>query len=153
MTWHEITYWIYGLFVSLVIGHLVTTFSLVHLRKYLERREDEFKEFTRGQKFDFYVGIEFYPPIDPSERQVPPWIAGTAERFFFTLIVAFNVSGAAIAMVGWITLKLLTSRPYREKRAKEEGARTPLAFEFAGLLGNLSSMFFALAGGLICGVA
>jgi len=146
-------YWIFGLFVSLVIGHVLTAFSLVHLRKYLERREDEFKEFTRGQKFDFYVGIEFYPPIDPSERQVPPLITGTAERLFFTLIVAFGVSGAAVAMVAWIALKLLASRTDRIKRAMEEGAATPLAFEFAGLLGNLSSMFFALVGGLICRVA
>ena len=145
-------YWIFGLFVSLFIGHVVTAFSLVCLRKHLEQREDEWNEFTRDQKFLFYFGIDFYPPIDPSERQVPPLIAGTAERLFFTFIVAFNVSGAAIAMVGWITLKLITSRPYREKRAEEEGA-PPLAFEFAGLLGNLSSMFFALVGGLICGVA
>jgi hypothetical protein len=143
-------YWIFGLFISLFIGHVFTTSSLVFLRRYLEQREDEWKEFTRDQRFDFYVGLEFYPPIDPSERQVPTLIAGSAERLFFTLIVAFNVSGAAVAMVGWITLKLLTSRPYREKRAEEEGT-LPLAFEFAGLLGNLSSMFFALVGGLICG--
>jgi hypothetical protein len=143
-------YWIFGLFVSLFVGHVLTAFSLVHLRKYLEQREDEWNEFAKDQKFLFYFGIDFYPPIDPSERQVPPLIAGSAERLFFTLIVAFNVSGAAVAMVGWITLKLLASRPYREKRAEEEGA-PPLAFEFAGLLGNLLSMFFALIGGLICG--
>jgi hypothetical protein len=147
-------YWILGLSVSIFIGHVLTAFSLVHLRRYLERREEEFKEFTRGERFDFYVGLEFYPPLpESSERQVPLLITGSAERLFFTLIVAFNVSGAAIAMVAWIALKLLASRPYREERAMEEGAATPLAFEFAGLLGNLSSMFFALVGGLICRVA
>ena len=146
--------WLFGLFVSIFLGHLVTAFSLVHLRKYLEQREDEWEEFTRDQRFDFYVGLEFYPPLpESSERQVPLLITGSAERLFFTLIVAFNVSGAAIAMVAWIALKLLASRPYREERAMEEGAATPLAFEFAGLLGNLSSMFFALVGGLICRVA
>jgi hypothetical protein len=144
-------YWLFGLFVSIFLGHLVTAFSLVRLRKYLEQREDEWKEFTRDQRFDFYVGLEFYPPLpESSERQVPLLITGTAERLFFTLIVAFDVSGAAIAMIAWITLKMLASRRFRERRAEEEGA-LPLAFEFAGLLGNLSSMFFALVGGLICG--
>ena len=147
-------YWVFGLFVSIFLGHLVTAFSLVHLRKYLEQREDEFKEFSRDQRFDFYVGLEFYPPLpESSERQVPLLITGTAERLFFTLIVAFGVSGAAVAMVAWIALKLLASRPDRVKRAMEEGATTPLAFEFAGLLGNLLSMFFALVGGLICGLS
>ena len=146
-------YWLFGLFVSIFLGHLVTAFSLVHLRKYLEQREDEWKEFTRDQRFDFYVGLEFYPPLpESSERQVPLLITGTAERLFFTLVVAFNVPGAAIAMVAWIALKLLASRADRERRA-EELEKPLLAFEFAGLLGNLSSMFFALVGGLICRVA
>ena len=145
-------YWLFGLFVSIFLGHLVTAFSLVHLRKYLEQREDEWKEFTRDQRFDFYVGLEFYPPIDPSDRQVPPLITGTAERLFFTLIVAFGVSGAAVAMVAWIALKMVASGSDRIRRAAEVNAEL-LAFEFAGLLGNLSSMFFALVGGLICRVA
>jgi len=147
-------YWVFGLFVSLFVGHVLTSFSLVHLRKYLEQREDEFKEFSRDEKFLFYLGIDFYPPLpESSERQVPLLITGSAERLFFTFIVAFDVSGAAIAMVAWITLKMLASRRYRVQRAEEEGTTTPLAFEFSGLLGNLSSMFFALVGGLICGVA
>jgi len=147
-------YWVFGLFVSLFIGHVVTAFSLVCLRRYLEQREDEFKEFSRDEKFLFYLGIDFYPPLpESSERQVPLLITGSAERLFFTFIVAFDVSGAAIAMVAWITLKMLASRRYRVQRAEEEGTTTPLAFEFSGLLGNLSSMFFALVGGLICGVA
>jgi uncharacterized membrane protein len=147
-------HWILGLFVSLFVGGVVTALSLVHLRKYLEKREDEFKEFSRGQKFDFYFGIDFYPPLPESvERQVPLWITGTTERLFFTFVVAFDLGGAAVAMIGWITLKMLASRKYREQSAKEEGATTPLAFEFAGLLGNLSSMFFALVGGLICRAA
>lgn len=145
-------YWVFGFFVSLVVGHLVISLSLVFLRRYLEEREDEWKEYTRGQKFDFCFGIDIYPPIDPSDRQVRPLVTGTAERLFFTLVVAFDVSGAAIAMVAWIALKMVASREDRIRRAEREG-RTPLAFEFAGLLGNLSSMFFALVGGLICGVS
>ena len=58
-------------------------------------------------------------------------------------------------MVGWIALKLIASRPYREKLAEELGSETgstySLApgFEYAGVFGNITSMFFALIGGLI----
>lgn len=141
--------WIIGLGVSLVIGQVVTACLLVLLRRYLERREEEFKGFSGKRKLCIYLGIGFYPPIDPSERQVPPWITGPAERLFFTLIVAYGVSGTAVAMVAWIALKMLSSRPYREQRAALEGISSALPFEFAGLLGNLASMFFALIGGLI----
>ena len=82
------------------------------------------------------------------ERHVKPLIPGLLERLFFTVIIAFEVSGAAVGMVTWIALKMLASRKYREERAGEEGFPSGLPFEYAGLVGNLLSMLFALVGGL-----
>ena len=145
----KLTSWFIGLAISLVVGHMVTSSLLVFLRRYLEKRKEKDKEFSKKQKILTYIGIDFYPPKDPKEKQVPYWITGPAERLFFTIVVAFNIPGAAVAMVGWITLKMISSRPYREKRAESVGISPALPFEMAGLLGNLLSMLFALVGGLI----
>ena len=145
----KILLWSIGLGVSIVIGHIFTSSLLVFLRRHLEKRKTKDKIFSKKEKIFTYMGIVFYPPIPPSERQVPLWITGPIERLFFTLIIAFNISGAAVAMIAWITLKMLSSRKYRENLAKLEKIPSALPFEYAGLIGNLSSMFFALIGGLI----
>ena len=94
--------WILGLSVSLIVGHVVTASTLVFLRRYIEDRKDADKLLSPKQRRNFFLGIDFYPPEDSSARQVPPWITGPAERLFFTFIVAFELSGAAISMIGWI---------------------------------------------------
>lgn len=149
--------WILGLIVSLGAGHLITSILLVRLRIHFEGRKKEWIDFAAKQKERFYLGIDVYPPNDSSKKGKPihPAIIGTAERLFFTIVVAFDLAGAVVAMVGWIALKMLASRPYSEKRAKtleqETGSAysSALGFEYAGVFGNLTSMFFALIGGLI----
>ena len=141
--------WIIGLGISLAVGQVATASLLIFLRRYVEQRHVEFRQFSKKRKLLLFLGLDFYPPVDVSTRHVPAWVTGPVERLFFTLIIVYEVSGAAIAMVAWITLKMLASRKYREERAKSVGIGSALPFEYAGLLGNLSSMFFALVGGLI----
>ncbi len=112
--------WSVGLAVALVLGAMVTAWFVSALRSYLH--------------------------IPPSAgRVVPGWLMGLSERLFFTLVVAFDISGAAIAMMGWITLKLL---PNWELYVTRGSANKPLAL--SSILGSLCSMLFALIGGLIC---
>lgn len=112
--------WIAGLVVALILGAGVTGWFIGRVRAY------------------------FNIPRAPG-RDVPSWLTGLVERLFFTLIIAFDVSGAAIAMIGWIALKLV---PNWELYVKHGAANKPLVW--SSLLGSLCSMFFALIGGLIC---
>ena len=50
----------------------------------------------------WFVGaLRSHLNIPPSAgRAMPGWLMGLSERLFFTLIIAFDVSGAAIAMIG-----------------------------------------------------
>ena len=112
--------WAVGLGVSLLVGGFVTEWFLNRMRSHLD-----------------------IPP--PVGRVVPRELIGVSERLFFTFVVAFDVSGAAIAMIGWMTLKLV---PNWELWVKHGATNKPLAI--SSLLGSLCSMFFALLGGLVC---
>ena len=114
--------WILGLLiVSLLLGGVTTWGFLKLLRWYLGITKDE-----------------------STEKHVPPWLTGVIERLFFTCVIAFKLSGVAIAMIGWITLKMVTNwnRPSTDKDQKTTGA-------FSALLAGLVSMLFAIIGGLI----
>ncbi len=76
---------------------------------------------------------------------MPNWLIGLSERLFFTVVVAFGVSGAAFAMIAWIMLKIV---PNWELYVKHGATNKPLAW--SSILASLCSMFFALLGGLIC---
>jgi len=67
-------------------------------------------------------------------------VTGIIERVFFTVVVAFDVSGTATAMMGWIAIKM----------AAVWNVSQPRAATIFTALGGLMSMFFALTGGLIC---
>ncbi|MBC8179520.1 hypothetical protein H8E88_00190 [candidate division KSB1 bacterium] len=70
-------------------------------------------------------------------------IVGTIERLFFTLVVAYEVTGAAVAMVGWVTVKATII--WVGKVDKQHGQ----AFALRSVLCGLASMLFALIGGVI----
>ena len=118
-----------GLFTSLVVGSWVTGFFLRRVRRRLDR--------LRGIRGD----------SDPAPwhgvQDIPPWLTGVIERLFFTVVVAFNVPGAVVAMIAWLAVKMATdwNRP---------GIPTTAAGAMSALLGGLVSMLFAVAGGLIC---
>ena len=111
--------WIVGLFVALAVGGLVTGWFLKSLRSYLKIAR-------------------------PSGRDVPNWLIGLSERLFFAVIIAFNVSGGAAAMMLWIVLKII---PNWELQVKHGAAHKPLTW--SSILASLCSMLFALLGGLI----
>ena len=45
------------------------------------------------------MGLDSKPGSSPRTQAVPSSLTGVVERLFFTFLVAFNVSGAGIAMV------------------------------------------------------
>ena len=112
--------WLVGLTVSLGLGAVATSWFLTRLRSHL-----------------------VIPP--PVGRVIPRDLIGISERLFFTVVIAFDISGAAVAMVGWIILKML---PNWELYVTHGTTNRPLAW--SSMLGSLCSMFFALVGGLIC---
>jgi hypothetical protein len=75
---------------------------------------------------------------------VPSWITGAVERLFFTLWVAWDVSGIGTAMVTWLGPKLLTNWNRFSSQHDEPRVR---AFAFSALLAGLLSMLFAFVGG------
>ncbi len=87
---------------------------------------------------------------------VPAWVMGLGERLFFTLVIAFWVPGAAIAMVMWITVKMVTgwNRPIptgkqNDAKVEKDELNKKVRQAMATLFVDLVSMFFALVGGLI----
>ena len=111
--------WIVGFVFSLAVGHAF----VAPLRWWLYKR----------------IGIPM-----ATEKGVPAWFLGVAERAFFTAAIAFELSGAAVAMMAWVALKMAS---YWTRGADDEiRSRGATA---AALLG-LTSMGFALVGGLIC---
>ncbi len=127
--------WVQGLTFSLIIGallmHLLDSFLDRHILKKIKNayydlpKEDD----PRESKLN---------PID-----VHPLIVGTIERLFFTLVVAYEVTGAAVAMVGWVTVKATII--WVGKVDKQHGQ----AFALRSVLCGLASMLFALIGGVI----
>jgi len=79
-------------------------------------------------------------------RRVKPWLVGAIERTFFTLLVAFKVSGYPAAMIGWLALKLATNWNHPAWKDNPE-ART---HGLLALLAGLISMLFAFLGGSVC---
>lgn len=124
--------WIIGLGVSLGIGALVTGKLVEWLRAPIER------EVAEREK-----------PLDTKRERltIDNWLVGLIERPFFTVLVASEVSGTAVAILGWIALKMVFDWGVISWK---EGDRLARSYLFTALLGNLSSMFFALIGGLIC---
>ncbi len=114
--------WLIGLGVALVVGGIVTWIFLAAIRRYLGT----------------------YKPA-PDVKGVPAWLTGVIERLFFALVIAFNITGAAIAMIGWLTLKMVTNW----NRPGPEQDRVRIVNAFAALLAGIVSMLFAMVGGLI----
>ena len=117
--------WVIGLALALVLGHFVTDLFVdlitkIHFHRY------PYDKLKYSEKKDEFMAA----------------LTGTIERFFFVLLIAFNVNATAPAMVGWIAIKMTPNWAIL-KRGK--------SFAFISLFGNVVSMTFALLGGLVCG--
>jgi len=136
-----------GCFLSLILGWIFTGTFVTYLRHWLN--EGKWSEFKNWENMKECSGFNPYPsPDDPCEsppvRRIPQVVTGTIERMFFTTCVAFNVPGTAVAMMAWIAAKMAT-RWLQKERVKKELRTLPLS----AILGNITSMSFALWGGLL----
>jgi hypothetical protein len=114
--------WILGLFISLVIGWLVTEVFLGFLRSWLR--------------------ITKLPGI-------PSALTGIVERLFFTAVVGVKsvelTAEIPTAMVAWLGLKLAANW-----QSKNHPVRDNRAGAVSAALAGLISMLFAFVGGLVC---
>ncbi len=78
-----ISSWSAGLMFSLLIGHFVVGALLNFLRKDIKKEERE------------------------KDSIIPILVLGPVERLFFSVAVAFNISGIATAMIAWIAAKMV----------------------------------------------
>ena len=135
--------WFMGLFVSLIIGSLVTSFFVVFIRKW-QRREN----YAWKADLAFYLGFKPYPSISAPVREFPPLLTGLIERLFFTFLIGFDVVGIPIAMMGWIALKMTNN--WASVMGDQDLKKILLPLISSGFIGSLVSMGFAYLGGLIC---
>jgi hypothetical protein len=118
-----------GLTFSLVVGAvIVPTFQrCLEFRVRLPRRDD---------------GI-----------RIPPSLTGHIERLLFTLIVAFDISGTAPAMIAWVALKMAANWNSPEAQLEGTGekptAREVLNRRFSALLTSAVSLIVVVIGGTI----
>ena len=90
------------------------------------------------------LGVEQTTPLIPKipiEHTGP--LTGIVERIFFTVIIATSMSGTAIAMVVWITIKELIL--WKEITKDGPSPRATIS-----LLTSVGSMLIAIVGAEIC---
>lgn len=114
----------FGVF-SILIGHYITRYFSNRIDYYI-RSETE-KDIREEHKIGY--------------RNIKS-LVGFIERSFFSISVAYNVSGVVIGIILWITVKMFT----RADGIKEV-IDTPV--KISNLSESLVSMIFALLGGLI----
>ncbi|MGH8737561.1 MAG: hypothetical protein ACREVC_09410 [Burkholderiales bacterium] len=113
--------WLLGMFISLAVGLLTGPILECVRRKY--NIETELRTADR----------------------FPAWMLGLIERLFFTIAIAFQISSTIVAMIAWITVKMVSNwnRSTAQKGPDVSGVA------MTALLGGILSMLFALIGGLI----
>lgn len=134
--------WIVGLSFSLFLGGRVAAITVDSIRKnYIKKASVNDSDLEYFNNLFGEHGLE--------EK------IGYIERFFFTICVAFNLSGLVIAMITWVGLKMLYIwAPGFKALEKLEGSeiegKTRLFREFAmsSILGGVVSIIFALIAGL-----
>ena len=114
--------WPVGLLVSLVFGGIVTQYYARRVMK--------------------LIGDEV-----PSYRLFIPLSIGVVENLFFTIGVAFNLSGVMIGMVAWMGAKMAA---HWGKESQEHQVSNIVTVRFLVLVGTMISLLFAMIGGLIC---
>jgi hypothetical protein len=114
--------WVTGLTIAVVFGGLVT--------QYYARR---IKILVGGDIAEYRISI--------------PISIGFVESLFFTIGVAFHLSGVMVAMVAWMGAKMAACWGDETQRGKVSNICT---IRFLLLTGTLSSMLFSVIGGLVC---
>jgi hypothetical protein len=114
--------WTVGLSVALVCGGIVNQYWARKLKK--------------------LIGDE-----DPQYRILIPLSLGVVESLFFTIGVAFDLSGVMIGMVAWMGAKMAAHWGIESKEHQVKNIGT---IRFLVLGGTMISLLFAMIGGLIC---
>ena len=138
--------WIVGLCFSLFLGGKVAEASIYFIRKrYIKKASVDDSEQKDFESFFAKPGLEVE--------------IGYIERLFFTICVAFNLSGVVIAIIGWVTLKMFyiwypafeTLKNLKvSEREKKKKIRLYSEFAMSSVLGSIVSITFALFAGLFC---
>lgn len=132
----EISYWVSGIFVAVIVGHYVTAGALWTLRRFYCLDTN-----TEGEAERRYVAVPM----------------GLIERATFTTLVAFSLMdenrainfGSALAAMGaWMALKLAVGWRRREG-ANSIAVRNIIRESQAALLASLISLSMATLGGFI----
>lgn len=149
--------WIFGVFVSLIIGHYVGWGLLRYTRRYDKaekfRRylEKINKKIKRKQKISDREREIFEEYYEQYHVQMPGWLVGLIERLVFTLAVAVVGMTVITAIMGWIGIKMVTGWSRAGKPEFDNMVfRIWKDRAFSSLYGNLISMSFAVSGGIIC---
>lgn len=87
--------------------------------------------------------------LDPGTRAVPALLLGILERIFFTVVIAYNVAGGGIAMIGWLTVKMAANWNRSVTAENSQDLTQKIRYAMAALAAGIVSMGFALIGGLV----
>lgn len=138
--------WIVGLSFSLFFGAIAAEITVELIRnRYKKRATVDPSELKLFESSFGKAGLE---------KEI-----GFVERLFFTICVAFNFSGLVIAMIGWVTLKMVyiwgpkfktLAKPDDSDNTKIERERLYSEFAMSSILGGMVSMIIALIAGLFC---
>lgn len=95
MQTHTVAGWLVGLVgVSLLLGSLCSYVVWEQLRRFFLRT---------AQRLNWQV-----PDQAAGRIPVQPILIGLLERLFFTILIAFNVSGVAAGIATWILVKMVS---------------------------------------------
>lgn len=117
--------WAFGLFVISGIAGIFGSFVFFLTFRYVTGATSE---RLLSREF-FYTGF----------------LTGVVERFFFTILIGWlGTNGIAQAAVGWIAIKGQV-----HYKMFSDAANVDMSRAYLGMLGSLSSLVFAIAGGYI----
>ena len=138
--------WLVGLCFSLFLGGKLAEASIYFIRKrYIKKTSADDSVQKDFESFFVKPGLEVE--------------IGYIERLFFTICVAFNLSGVVIAIIAWVTLKMFyiwypafeTLKELKvSEREKKEEIRLFSEFAMSSVLGGMVSIIFAIIAGLFC---
>ncbi len=119
------TPWIFGLITVSGIAGMFGSFAFFLIFRVATKATSE----TIFSREFFYTGF----------------LTGVVERFFFTVLIGWlGTNGIAQAAVGWIAIKGQV-----HYKMFSDSSNVDMSRAYLGLLGSLSSLVFAIAGGYI----
>jgi len=136
--------WIVGFSFSVILGGKAAEITVESIRhRYIKNASIDDSKLNKLESSTEKPGLE---------KEI-----GFVERFFFTFCVAIELNGIIIAMIGWITLKMVyiwgpKLEVLKNHDDSDKGKIERLYSEFAmsSILGGMVSMLVALIAGLFC---